>query len=379
MGTQTSKKQQESVDPVARLMWALSFPGVSHAAGKVLAALASHADQQKLTCWPAVETLARETQVSRRGVQYALRKLETAGAIRTERSSGRSSSLYRLMIAPNPARIAPFNPARIAPFNPARIALVNPARIALVNPARIAPQPRKDCAFQPRKDCAPTELSLEQSKREQGKQQQERAREASGEASDEAPTTPAAAAASPIDSSSSTSKSKTGRHTCPKCANTWPEKYGAICFKCQCDVEHAQLHEEELAKLEEESRLYEEAHRVSETAQEINRALHGKRTLPGSWLYHQDLLPLIADRDFTEVCEVVRGIQSCTTGAREVLRRLQPASTGTQTSAGGIQTSAGRTTLNRGLNEGNEGCVIWDRLRAAVSSMTTFASSYSTL
>ena len=71
MGTQTSKKQQESVDPVARLMWALSFPGVSHAAGKVLAALASHADQQKLTCWPAVETLARETQVSRRGVQYA--------------------------------------------------------------------------------------------------------------------------------------------------------------------------------------------------------------------------------------------------------------------------------------------------------------------
>ena len=178
MGTQTSKKQQESVDPVARLMWALSFPGVSHAAGKVLAALASHADQRKLTCWPAVETLARETQVSRRGVQYALRKLETAGAIRTERSSGRSSSLYRLMIAPNPARIAP----------------PNRAILALVNPARIAPLPRKDCAPQPRKDCAPTELSLEQSKREQSKQQQERAREASGEASDEAPTTPAAAA-----------------------------------------------------------------------------------------------------------------------------------------------------------------------------------------
>ena len=133
MGTQTSKKQQESVDPVARLMWALSFPGVSHAAGKVLAALASHADQRKLTCWPAVETLARETQVSRRGVQYALRKLETAGAIRTERSSGRSSSLYRLMIAPNPARIAPFNPARIALVNPARIA---PQQSYLLNRVR---------------------------------------------------------------------------------------------------------------------------------------------------------------------------------------------------------------------------------------------------
>ena len=245
MGTQTSKKQQESVDPVARLMWALSFPGVSHAAGKVLAALASHADQRKLTCWPAVETLARETQVSRRGVQYALRKLETAGAIRTERSSGRSSSLYRLMIAPNRARIAPFNPARIA----------------LVNPARIAPPPRKDCASQPRKDCAPTELSLEQSKREQGKQQQqERAREASGEASDEAPTTPAAAAA-PIDSSSPTSKSETGRHTCPKCANTWPQHYGPVCFKCQCDVERAQHDDEESAKQAEDMRHWAESPR----------------------------------------------------------------------------------------------------------------------
>ena len=237
MATQTSKKQQESVDPVARLMWALSFPGVSHAAGKVLAALASHADQRKLTCWPAVETLARETQVSRRGVQYALRKLETAGAIRTERSSGRSSSLYRLMIAPNPARIAPFNPARIA----------------LVNPARIAPQPRKDCAFQPRKDCAPTELSSEQSKKELLKQQQERAREASGEES----TTPAAAAANPL--STPASKNQTQRHTCPKCERTWPKHYGPVCHKCQHDVDRAQRREEELAKLakemEEEDRL----------------------------------------------------------------------------------------------------------------------------
>ena len=286
MGSQTSKKQQESVDPVARLMWALSFPGVSHAAGKVLAALASHADQQKLTCWPAVETLARETQVSRRGVQYALRKLETAGAIRTERSSGRSSSLYRLMIAPNPARIAPFNRARIA----------------LVNPARIAPQPRKDCAFQPRKDCAPTELSYEQSKKELLKQQQERAREASGEA----PTTPAAAAA--IDSSSSTSKSKTGRHTCPKCEHTWPKHYGAVCHKCQHDVDRAKRRESELAKIEEDSRLYEEAHRVSETAQTLNRAVGGM--LPSSWLHHQDLKPLIEERDFEEVCEVVLGMRS---------------------------------------------------------------------
>ena len=213
--------QTKAVDPVSRFRWALSFPGIAPAAGKVLAALADHADQRKLTCFPSVETLARETQVSVRGVQYALRKLEAAGAILTERSRGRSSSLYRLMIPPTLHGLHP-NPARIAPPNPARIAPPNPARIAPL-----------------------TELSSEQSKKELLKQQQERAREASGEASDEAPTTPAAAAA--IDSSSSTSKSKTGRHTCPKCERTWPKHYGPVCHKCQHDVDRAKRREEELA------------------------------------------------------------------------------------------------------------------------------------
>ena len=87
---------------------------------RFLRPLADHADQRKLTCFPSVETLARETQVSVRGVQYALRKLEAAGAILTERSRGRSSSLYRLMIPPTLPRIAPLNPARIAPLNPAK-------------------------------------------------------------------------------------------------------------------------------------------------------------------------------------------------------------------------------------------------------------------
>ena len=99
--------QTKAVDPVSRFRWALSFPGIAPAAGKVLAALADHADQRKLTCFPSVETLARETQVSERGVRYALRKLEAAGAILTERSSGRSSSLYRLMITPTRQGLPP--------------------------------------------------------------------------------------------------------------------------------------------------------------------------------------------------------------------------------------------------------------------------------
>ena len=114
METENSKKYR-AVDPVSRFRWALSFPGVSPAAGKVLAALAYHADQQKLTCWPAIATLARETQVSERGVQCAIRQLEAAGAILTERSRGRTSNIYRLMIPPNPAESAPPNPAESAP------------------------------------------------------------------------------------------------------------------------------------------------------------------------------------------------------------------------------------------------------------------------
>ena len=212
METQTSKQQQESVDPVARFMWALSFPGVSHAAGKVLAALASHADQRRFTCWPSVETLARETQVSRRGVQYALRKLETAGAIQTELSSGRSSSLYRLMIAPNPARIAP----------------PNRARIALVNPARIAPQPRKDCAPQPRKDCAPTELLFLEQSNELGTRE-------SASAGARGVGTTVVHEAIVVQELSHSQLFK-----CPKCKKTWPSNFGPVCHQCKRDIHELQ-------------------------------------------------------------------------------------------------------------------------------------------
>ena len=221
--------QTKAIDPVSRFRWALSFPGIAPAAGKVLAALADHADQRKLTCFPSVETLARETQVSERGVRYALRKLEAAGAILTERSRGRSSSLYRLMIPPT---LQGLPRSTLQGLHP------NPARIAPLNPARIAPQQSH---------------SSEQSNKELLKQQQERAREAS----DEAPTTPAAAAANPL--STPASKNQTQRHTCPKCEHTWPKHYGPVCHKCQHDVDHAKRREEELAKLakemEEEDRL----------------------------------------------------------------------------------------------------------------------------
>ena len=136
--------QTKAVDPVSRFRWALSFPGIAPAAGKVLAALADHADQRKLTCFPSVETLARETQVHRRTVQTALRQLEAAGAILTDRSRGRSSSLYRLMIPRNPADSAPFNRGVSPPPNRGDTPPLNRARITTPNRAILLEQSNKE-------------------------------------------------------------------------------------------------------------------------------------------------------------------------------------------------------------------------------------------
>ena len=165
MKSEPSKNQYRAVDPISRFRWALSFPGISPAAGKVLAALADHADQSKLTCWPSVGTLVRETQVSERGVQCALRSLEAAGAILTKQSRGRTSSVYRLMIPLNGGNSPPFNGAILA----------NPAESAPFNPAESAPNPAESAPFNPAESAPQQSYLLEQSK-EQSKQQQRGAR-----------------------------------------------------------------------------------------------------------------------------------------------------------------------------------------------------------
>jgi hypothetical protein len=47
----------------------------------VLYCLAWHADEHGLNAWPNVDTIARETSMSKRGVQYALRRLKDKGLI----------------------------------------------------------------------------------------------------------------------------------------------------------------------------------------------------------------------------------------------------------------------------------------------------------
>ena len=298
METETSNKQYRAVDPVSRSRWALAFPNISHAAGKVLLALADHADRSKLTCWPSVETLARETQTTRRTVQRALRQLEAAGAITTERSRGRTSSLYRLIIPPN--RVIPDAPTASS-LRGSTASSLRPNRVILT------PQPRHPDAVQPRHPDAPTEPSLEQSK-EQQQQQHLRGRERPAVSIESHGQHPAAAANHSVNGTDADK-----RHACPQCEHTWPKQFGTTCFKCQCDVERAHRHEELLSKSEEDDiSLFEKAHPsappVSKTAMRLFNAMG--RQIPASWLKHQDLKQLIGNRDFKEVCDIMVGIGS---------------------------------------------------------------------
>ena len=66
----------------------------------VLLALAGYASSEGI-CWPAQDTLAKRARVSRRGLQYIIRRLVEAGDIEIEQAGGsgehgRSSTVYRL-------------------------------------------------------------------------------------------------------------------------------------------------------------------------------------------------------------------------------------------------------------------------------------------
>ena len=160
----TPKESVSSHKPTDRVTWALAFPGVHPVGRLVLAALAVHADQSKLTCWPSVETLERETQVSERGVRCALRSLEAAGAIRTEQSRGRTSNVYRLMIhPPNPAISAGLNPAVSAPLNP-------------IEPGSLCPPTRQSLPPPTRQSLPPNRVTLLNRVKEQGKERDSDAR-----------------------------------------------------------------------------------------------------------------------------------------------------------------------------------------------------------
>ena len=61
----------------------------------VMLALADHADDSGV-CWPSMERVARKARMGVRNARYVVRKLENAGYLETERSSGRGTNKYKI-------------------------------------------------------------------------------------------------------------------------------------------------------------------------------------------------------------------------------------------------------------------------------------------
>jgi len=79
------------------------FPALSGAEVKVYLVLSRHANKHS-QCWPSVGTLARETGLTARPVQYALRRLRAKGLVDAQKrwtdAGDPDSNLYTLLLPP---------------------------------------------------------------------------------------------------------------------------------------------------------------------------------------------------------------------------------------------------------------------------------------
>jgi DNA-binding transcriptional regulator PaaX len=83
----------------------------------VLLVLADHAHEDGTCSWPSIATIAKETRMSERGAQYALRKLEQAGRIVREGWSTHKTTSYRvIMEEPPPTQLLAAEIDRREPF-----------------------------------------------------------------------------------------------------------------------------------------------------------------------------------------------------------------------------------------------------------------------
>lgn len=73
------------------MTWVLEESESSMSARLVLIAIASHADRDGLKAFPSLDTLARETLLSRREVIYSVQTLEELGELRVIRGIGRGN------------------------------------------------------------------------------------------------------------------------------------------------------------------------------------------------------------------------------------------------------------------------------------------------
>jgi hypothetical protein len=82
-----------------RMMAAVFGLEISASEKLVLLAMADHARDDGTGCYPSVETLARKTSQTRRGVQKIMRKLENSRLIEPSNvSRGRNTTEYRITL-----------------------------------------------------------------------------------------------------------------------------------------------------------------------------------------------------------------------------------------------------------------------------------------
>lgn len=80
--------------------WVLEQSQATLGSRLVLLSIASHANREGRNAWPAVDTIALETRLSRREVQYCLRELEELGELKTLPKKGRPNA-YELPLVIN--------------------------------------------------------------------------------------------------------------------------------------------------------------------------------------------------------------------------------------------------------------------------------------
>lgn len=115
--------------------------GMTIAQKAVLISLADNANDQGV-CWPSIATIAKRVCASERAVQNAIKWLEEAGALKTMRATGRSTS-YTI----TPAAYAP--PQETHPRTECTPAGNAPPNEVHHTPAGDAPHPRSKCGGPP--------------------------------------------------------------------------------------------------------------------------------------------------------------------------------------------------------------------------------------
>lgn len=81
---------------VQALSWVIEKSESTRGARCVMFAIANHADEYGGNCWASVETLARESRLSERGTQYALRQLIESGELEQTGESPFGTRVYRI-------------------------------------------------------------------------------------------------------------------------------------------------------------------------------------------------------------------------------------------------------------------------------------------